>query len=724
MKTAHATRLRQGGTRSARPAACVGAARRQPLRVVAMTPPFVGDGDKASATLAPPKPPAKTPSPPVPAPPPVPTAPAAPLAAPPSPASQLYPTPGQPAWPPKRSFTAVAIDNVMDSAVDVGRHLRRMYDPRVAAAAPSEQRALLENLVPGDGGRMRLRSINKPVVLVLGSGWGAHALIKVIDTDSYDVVVVSPRNHFVFTPMLPSTAVGTVEFRSLLEPIRTSNPCVTYLEAECEELNPDSKVAVCRSAFAMTDGSKPTFEIQYDKAVVAVGEQPATFGVPGVRENCFFMKEISDASALRKRIAEQFEAASIPGLSDAKRAEMLHFIVVGGGPAGVETAGALSDFFRQDMGRRYPFLADLMRVTVLQNVKSILTQFDGRLADQAAETMRAAGVEVRTSVSVVGVTKDIVKIEGPQGVEEIPYGVCVWSAGNAPRPLVKQIAGQVPMQAAAAEASRVGPGSKLCVDSFLRVVGARDLMCLGDCSLVLGNRLPPTAQVAGQQGSYLAHLINSGYTLGVGGYTQPPPFQAVKKAPILAAADRSETLQWLALALAGGRERILTGQEVVDAIFRMDAPPWIRSHAEALTGAAPLDAPSPAAVCDIVALRALAAAAGGADPEALARASSECLRSFEDEERAARAQAEAMEVRYWDRPFEFLNLGMMAYVGNNRALTQVEAFDVLNLKMFGTFAFLLWKSVYITKQVSFRNRVLILFDWLKARMFGRDISLF
>ncbi len=79
------------------------------------------------------------------------------------------------------------------------------------------------------------------------------------------------------------------------------------------------------------------------------------------------------------------------------------------------------------------------------------------------------------------------------------------------------------------QAAGVRTHSKLCVDSFLRVVGAEDLLALGDCSLVLGNRLPATAQVAGQQGAYLAHLINSGYTLGVGGYTQPPPYQVVKR---------------------------------------------------------------------------------------------------------------------------------------------------------------------------------------------------
>ncbi|EFJ45750.1 hypothetical protein VOLCADRAFT_63330 [Volvox carteri f. nagariensis] len=369
---------------------------------------------------------------------------------------------------------------------------------------------------------MRLRSSTKPVVLVLGSGWGAHSLIKVIDTDMYDVVVVSPRNHFVFTPMLPSTAVGTVEFRSLLEPIRTSNPCVTYLEAQCETLDPEGEggggEGLLVQSTHLLQLSKPwQMQIQYDKAVVAVGEQPATFGVPGVKEHCFFMKEVTDAVALRKKIAEKFELACLPGTSEQQRRAALNFVVVGGGPTGVEFAGTLSDFLREDLRKKYPALMPYVRVTLLQSVSSILTQFDERLQRNALSNLTSSGVEVRTNVRVVGVNKDKVLLKGG---EELDYGVCVWSAGNAPRPLVTQIA---------SEASRLSPGSKLCVDSFLRVVGASDLLALGDCSLVLGNRLPATAQVAGQQGAYLAHLLNSGYNLGVGGYTQPPPFQVVPR---------------------------------------------------------------------------------------------------------------------------------------------------------------------------------------------------
>ncbi|GLC47157.1 hypothetical protein PLESTB_001387100 [Pleodorina starrii] len=632
----------------------------------------------------------------------------------PSPEQLLFPKPGDPQWPPQRAFAAVALDNLIDSVVDVGRHLRRM---NVESEIPVQQ----EQLVPGDGGRMRLRSSTKPVVLVLGSGWGAHSLIKVIDTDMYDVVVVSPRNHFVFTPMLPSTAVGTVEFRSLLEPVRTSNPCVTYLEAECDNLDPNTKIAICTSSIAYEDGRRPQFEIQYDKAVVAVGEQPATFGVPGVREHCFFMKEIGDAVGLRNRIAEKFELASLPGTSDEDRRAALHFVVVGGGPTGVEFAGTLSDFLREDLRKKYPALMKYVKVSLLQSAQSILTQFDEGLGRRALEALTTSGVEVRTGVRVVQVTATKVILKDG---EELPCGLCLWSAGNAPRPLVSQIASTVPDQAMAAESSRIPPGSKLCVDSFLRVVGATDILALGDCSLVLGNRLPATAQVAGQQGAYLAHLINSGYNLGVGGYTQPPPYQVVKRDRLQAVTESSAALQWLATAMMGGRKRIAAAAEVSDALFRMDAPPWIRVHSEALTHAPPLDRPSRATVCDLAAVSAATAAAGGADPAAVSRAVAACMRSVAEEEEAERQAAEAMEVRYWDRPFEFLSLGIMAYVGSDKALTQVEAFDVINLKLYGSVAFVLWKSVYITKQVSFRNRVLILFDWMKARVFGRDISLF
>ena len=123
------------------------------------------------------------------------------------------------AWPPERPSLEVAKDTLAATLGDIALIARRSLTPTAprVTTAPT----------PGAGGATLRLAATKPVVLVIGSGWGSHALSKVIDVDIYDVIVVSPTNVFCFTPMLPSTAVGTVEFRSILEPVRVSNPSVT-----------------------------------------------------------------------------------------------------------------------------------------------------------------------------------------------------------------------------------------------------------------------------------------------------------------------------------------------------------------------------------------------------------------------------------------------------------------------------------------------------------------
>ncbi|KAL6764238.1 hypothetical protein V8C86DRAFT_2478241 [Haematococcus lacustris] len=356
-----------------------------------------------------------------------------------------------------RPFAQVALEQAVDTVTDVWRHATRQLAP-----LPSEVAALDKLVTGGDGQVVKV----KPTLLLLGSGWGAHSLLKVIDTDVYDVCLVSPRNHFLFTPMLPSTAVGTVEFRSLLEPIRTSNPFASFFEASCNAIDLERKVVTCTSAFAYDGGARPRFQVAYDVLVVAVGEVPATFGVPGVRENCFFMKEVTDTVALRNRIGECFELAALPGTSLEDRQRLLSFVVVGGGPTGVEFAGTLSDFLRLDLKRKYPGLMKYVNVTLLQSAQSILTQFDGRLAQRALDNLTRTGVTVRTGVRVVEVTRSEVVL---QGGERLRHGVCVWSTGNAANPLVQQLVEHVPAQATA-NAGKPAVGRKLLVDSFLRVV--------------------------------------------------------------------------------------------------------------------------------------------------------------------------------------------------------------------------------------------------------------
>lgn len=555
------------------------------------------------------------------------------------------------AWPAKRSWAEVVLTKAVDTVEDIAVIARRTFVKELPG------QAMIDGLFrqSKSSGRLKLQS-KKPVVLVLGTGWGAHSLVKVIDTDAFEVVVVSPRNHFVFTPMLPSTAVGTVEFRSLLEPIRTSNPFATYVEAACDSLDHEKKVAYCTSAVAFEDGRRPQFEIPYDMVVVAVGEQPATFGVPGVADHCFFMKEVSDTVGLRKKIQESFELAALPGTSEAERRKVLHFVVVGGGPTGVEFAGTLNDFVTEDLAKKYPELMPFVQVTLLQSANSILTTFSGSLQERALANFRATGVNVRLAVRVTQVTRDTIQLTADGKQEEMDYGICVWSTGNAARPLVRDLVKNVPGQAKFSNPERPA-ASKLGVDPYLRVIGARDMVSLGDCSMMVGDRLPATAQVAGQQGAYVARMINRGYTMGVGGMDQAPPVKI--KPQVQGKVDVEE----------------------VRKLRRVDAAAI--SQQDKLTEM---------------------------DLMAVVQNDSTFLENTEG-------------VKYYRKPFQFLSLGIMAYVGNDRALTQVEAFDT-SVNLYGQFAFLLWRSVYITKQVSFRNRVLILFDWMKAQVFGRDLSQF
>ncbi|CAK0781088.1 hypothetical protein CVIRNUC_005282 [Coccomyxa viridis] len=521
-------------------------------------------------------------------------------------------------WPAEKEFGETIKGKLGDTLGDI-----QLIFKRTLKKLPNRNRMKaqirkgMKRASNGDGTSPISLQSDKPIVLVLGSGWAAHSLIKVVDTDKYDVVCVSPRNHFVFTPMLPSSAIGTVEFRSLLEPIRISNPFITYLEAECTEIDVEKKMALCRAQISYEDGRRPQFEVIYDIMVCAVGETTATFGVPGVMEHCYFMKEVTDTVGLRRRIGESFELAALPGTTEEDRRKALHFCVVGGGPTGVEFAGTLRDFVRGDLSRKYPELMADVQVTLLQSGQTILTTFTGNLQNRALETFRKTGVNVRLGVRVTEITESEIVLNDEERIE---YGICVWSTGNAARPIVQAISAQIPEQRATME-GRNPATTKLAVDPFLRIDGAMDAIALGDCSRMTGGPLPATAQVAGQQGAYVARMINRGYIPGRGGLTAPFPCRRVEASSI----------------------------------------------------------------------------------------------SSQD--------GATVDEKYFSKNFQFLSLGAMAYIGSDKAVTQLEAgkamFDIA-----GYISFLLWRSVYVTKQVSTRNRVLILFDWMKTRIFGRDLSVF
>ena len=198
----------------------------------------------------------------------------------------------------------------------------------------------------------------KKKVVILGTGWGAMSVLNHLNPGQFEITVVSPRNYFLFTPILPSVTVGTVESRSIVEPIRKlilknhKGHNVQYYEAECVDVLPDSKQVHCKDMSGI-QGLLCDFKLDYDILITAIGANNNTFNVPGVEEHCYFLKEIEDARTIRDALIDYVESASYPGqpLEEVKR--LLHFVIVGGGPTGVEFASELRDFLHEDVPNIY-----------------------------------------------------------------------------------------------------------------------------------------------------------------------------------------------------------------------------------------------------------------------------------------------------------------------------------------------------------------------------------
>jgi len=488
----------------------------------------------------------------------------------------------------------------------------------------------------------------RPKLLVIGSGWAAHALLKIVDSlnTGYRVLCVSSKNYFLFTPMLASSSVGTIEFRSIVEPIRDSNPTISFLEGtvvDIDPMNQNASIILATDSDISDDEEKkpqmPSINVSYDVVVYACGVRAGGSGgtqVSGVvPSNCHFLKDVSDALRLRVSVGNLFERASRPGISDYERRRLLHFVVVGGGATGVEYIGELSDFLQDVTSKErkgsYAALAPYASILLIHGGSEILPQFDKALRDKALASLESKGVQVRLSTRVAAVENpNSIRIyrkerDGSRQEEKIHCGIIVWAAGTAPVPLTNLLMTKLPMLS-----RKLSQYGRIPVDRWLRVVGAPagTFFALGDASMIVsgegGNNdsvLPQTAQVAAQQGAFMARLLN--------------------------------------------RKYCLSGDNSSDSFL---SPPF---NEKAKLG-------------DFVEFLKL------------------------------RGAVEA-------KPFRFLNLGLLAFLGGGEALSQIQ-FGDFKLNEAGSTGFLLWRSVYIVKQVSTRTRLLVLFDWFKCKLFGRDVT--
>jgi NADH:ubiquinone reductase (non-electrogenic) len=333
-------------------------------------------------------------------------------------------------------------------------------------------------------------------VVVLGSGWGAMSFLRKIDPSLYDITIVSPRPFFFYTPMLAGVPVGTVKGSSIVEPVRETHPMpdANFVRGACSGVDFDKKKVKCED----TNGS---MELSYDHLVISVGTQPNTFGIPGVQENAFFLKELEHGMALRRHVSDTLECAanaSIAGRKD-QMSNLLSFVIVGGGPTGVEFAAELSDFVKTEVAKCFPQLSSSVKLTLVEALPQVLNVFDRAIGDNVNHHLTNQGVRVLTNTAVKKVEKGVVTY-GKKGEEPetLPYGTLVWVAGIGARPITNM------MRSAIGEAQNDRRG--LVVDGCLRVKGTREneVFAIGDCAF---SGYAPTAQVAAQQGKYLGRVF-------------------------------------------------------------------------------------------------------------------------------------------------------------------------------------------------------------------------
>lgn len=359
----------------------------------------------------------------------------------------------------------------------------------------------------------------KERVVVLGTGWGAVPFMRHLDRDEYDIICVSPRNFFLMTPLLPSVAVGTVETRTVCEAIRPLiGDDVAFFEMECVDIDPAKKVIHCHSDYtegpkgsqatrvdkmenipqesqlsarAMADNksgsssrkiidstrTRPAFSLEYDKLVIAIGSENNTFNTPGVSEHAHFLKELTDANRIRAAISDAFESAVLPSCSEEERKRLLHFIVVGGGPTGIEFAGELHDMVVEDLTRYFPKLCmDDVKITVVEALDHVLTMFDKTISQKTEEHFARESIEIVPKTLVKKVNQKSVEVFRNGKMESWPCAMVVWSTGIKARPLIHTLRAKIGEKQSNTRA--------LLVDEYLQVLGGADIFAIGDCSTV------------------------------------------------------------------------------------------------------------------------------------------------------------------------------------------------------------------------------------------------
>lgn len=240
---------------------------------------------------------------------------------------------------------------------------------------------------------------NKKKIVILGGGFAGVECARKLESEfgkdpETEIVMISEDNFLLFTPMLPQVASGMIETRHIVLPIRTICKKTKFYEGRVKNIDPYGKLV---TLWGTRD--KRGISMHYDFLVVALGSETNFFGMADVEKNAYTMKTLNDAVVLRNRIIDMLEQAENE-TNPILRKSFLNFVVVGGGFAGIETAGELMDLIL-DARKHYPNIRkEDLKVIVLEALGMILPGFNKKLADFAKDKMVERGIEIRLKTAV------------------------------------------------------------------------------------------------------------------------------------------------------------------------------------------------------------------------------------------------------------------------------------------------------------------------------------
>jgi len=342
----------------------------------------------------------------------------------------------------------------------------------------------------------------KQTIAIIGSGWGAYPLAQQLNIAKYNVKVISPVRTLQYTPLLASAACGLFDLRLAEEPLRRQHRTeLAYYKATAEDIDLERRVISCRSSVQeLNDAVKQTFEVTYDKLVLAPGCDVQTFGTPGAMEHAMFLRTTSDARALQQRMLQMLDAASLPGLTEQQQKDILHIRIVGGGAIGIEATAELYDLWHESMRFLYPHLDGKVAITVHDVAPQLLSTFDQNLSEYAMRSLQAKKVEMKTSSHIEKVEKDAIftKEDG-----RLPYGILLWATGNKANSLLDKLDVKKPEKGL----------PRILTDKYFRALRPdgspiENTYAIGDAADIDGHSLPTLAEVALQKGEYLVRELN------------------------------------------------------------------------------------------------------------------------------------------------------------------------------------------------------------------------